>query len=1569
MSTGYSSIRERKRSLNEFSQGIQKPVKKKQIFNHCITLSQSLVEYPQSFEDSKISVVQKFINEIDSLPKRFTKIETLYLSNNNIKTLEGLQQFSNLKNLSLANNEIDDAGSLNILEQLPSIEVLTLCGNPVCKLPNYRPLIISMLPCLRTLDGKPVTQDEKHKSEVNLRTQSGLLDLLLSNYCELIKMNNLQKKLELHQELLAKYPRFVKNFVPINVEKWKKMYDYESLLDRSQKNALKTNLLQDVSTIKNELRLKDEDNEMAFSELILRQQQKIGELVYKADSIAKNLAKNYSRDHGRKSVDLRPQELSNVNYNNKAPRVGSSSVSNKTKPKQVTIVDYAAANPILKSEVKSFKPTQKNGFRSPDTKGNDLFQRLNSSSIEKNDSFVSPKMSIQERLHTSQSSMNGKNAFISPKISTYIPSERPKSPGLHHSPMKIGISKMSRNTASSHKEECCRTVCRQVYDMDFETSRSPENKRYKSPFKKKLEEKERLIDNLAQDLRNKTQELIKFESLNAQLTAKLRNFQTQNNDNVKVAEEEIENVTQQLIESVQQQQQLQEEVDSLQHELEDLHRRNFDLEQRGRKLEEVEEKANTYARELEKRVIEENLLGVAHSFQTKQLKIRVFQMLKKAVVLHRNMTTFAAENNAGKSKKVLKSLFREWKRFTYLRRYIKEKAKQRVIRMQINMFYELKYRTLLGYKIKQFIQDRNERNLKRSIITWKQYLHKRAKKDIKQKKIAMAHHLKTKKKVFKKLVELRKRNYYDPTEEKIVTKKAQKYQAFYVRRLIFTRWQAWAHGSAKPLRLKKEASQRFLQKNLLKFGFRVLIQNRQNNLKTLQKAQRKIERKNKEIVIKHLKAWKLFMNQFLPAQRREQEKKETFIKKRLLKVWKNQYQLKQNFKTSLEKASSLYEKNLCKRVVRHLAKLRLKKKQLYFYKNVLSTTHSTLTMQRFFGNWSNLFKGITQARKQALEERKTELSIYLTAWKQFHKETIIKKTRKQTLERHLGRVERSIKENILFGLRDVTRLNQRNRGVLELFAARKRKNLCKVFLFELVKETKQGLKQNMARVLAKTALLEANLRDNLKFTKDSDSEKIDIRNKATLFQEEIAKLNMQVEERDREINNMRRALHQAEKNEKNYLDEISTKNSIIKELENKLHRNTSENQYVYGEYEKEIEILKDEKTNLLRKVSTLESEVSVSKKALMETEKMLLDNSNKTDGIVKDVEKKFANSVKMASEFRNVIEIKEDQVTSLIAQVQKLTEEKQDLKNKTNEALLITRETREFFEDRIKSLERQNLDLVSNVESYKDDINKQQKFISDLKTDLRKSQNRLEILSKKAHHEDQEFIRSLQKEANSFLTITQRIASPKRVRVSEIEKNRNDFSAERRQAQARKKEIDEKINILENYMSTNTQTSSLLSPKNPLSKVLGQNQFQFQSPPVQEFRNPLASSMRSFKTASTHFHDSENDIPTREIEATRLKTSDFASSIASDKSALNVHHMSTQSFQQRKRSPIQGKISPLRQMYRSHRKGCVSSINENEFEKMKKERIDRKEGLEKRLEDLTQSLRSDLQKARTRALE
>jgi len=40
------------------------------------------------------------------LPKEYQQIPTLYLSNNNLTSLEGIEQFSNLKTLTLVNNDV-----------------------------------------------------------------------------------------------------------------------------------------------------------------------------------------------------------------------------------------------------------------------------------------------------------------------------------------------------------------------------------------------------------------------------------------------------------------------------------------------------------------------------------------------------------------------------------------------------------------------------------------------------------------------------------------------------------------------------------------------------------------------------------------------------------------------------------------------------------------------------------------------------------------------------------------------------------------------------------------------------------------------------------------------------------------------------------------------------------------------------------------------------------------------------------------------------------------------------------------------------------------------------------------------------------------------------------------------------------------------------------------------------------------------------------------------------------------------------------------------------------------------
>lgn len=72
-----------------------------------LKLSKTLETFPQFFDENKISIVQKCVNRIDNMPKEYHQIETLYLSNNNLTSLEGIEQFSNLKTLTLVNNDVN----------------------------------------------------------------------------------------------------------------------------------------------------------------------------------------------------------------------------------------------------------------------------------------------------------------------------------------------------------------------------------------------------------------------------------------------------------------------------------------------------------------------------------------------------------------------------------------------------------------------------------------------------------------------------------------------------------------------------------------------------------------------------------------------------------------------------------------------------------------------------------------------------------------------------------------------------------------------------------------------------------------------------------------------------------------------------------------------------------------------------------------------------------------------------------------------------------------------------------------------------------------------------------------------------------------------------------------------------------------------------------------------------------------------------------------------------------------------------------------------------------------------
>lgn len=96
-----------------------------------VLFSKVLRETPNAAaEPNKISVVERFITEVDDVPDRFRDVEVLFLSHNSISTFAGFAQFRRLRVLSLASNCIDRFSEIESLSSFPQLQVHTPCPVP-----------------------------------------------------------------------------------------------------------------------------------------------------------------------------------------------------------------------------------------------------------------------------------------------------------------------------------------------------------------------------------------------------------------------------------------------------------------------------------------------------------------------------------------------------------------------------------------------------------------------------------------------------------------------------------------------------------------------------------------------------------------------------------------------------------------------------------------------------------------------------------------------------------------------------------------------------------------------------------------------------------------------------------------------------------------------------------------------------------------------------------------------------------------------------------------------------------------------------------------------------------------------------------------------------------------------------------------------------------------------------------------------------------------------------------------------------------------------------------------------
>ena len=103
-----------------------------------------------------------------SIIEEMPSLEIVSLSVNKIRTLRPFANLQNLRELYLRRNLISNLNEIKHLTDCQNLSVLWLSENPICDNPNYRAVVICVLPQLQKLDDIAITDEERDKAEKKL---------------------------------------------------------------------------------------------------------------------------------------------------------------------------------------------------------------------------------------------------------------------------------------------------------------------------------------------------------------------------------------------------------------------------------------------------------------------------------------------------------------------------------------------------------------------------------------------------------------------------------------------------------------------------------------------------------------------------------------------------------------------------------------------------------------------------------------------------------------------------------------------------------------------------------------------------------------------------------------------------------------------------------------------------------------------------------------------------------------------------------------------------------------------------------------------------------------------------------------------------------------------------------------------------------------------------------------------------------------------------------------------------------------------------------------------------------
>jgi len=174
------------------------------------TLIDFIYDHHQPRDNRKLNLINCQIRRLDPIPQHIAnEIQIIFASNNYISSIQHIDQFTNLRVLSLSSNNIKYLDDIDILSKLVFLEKLSLQKNPVAFIPFYREYTIFICPRLEVLDDRKISAQDRQEApkvitKLNTLFEQGILIMLRITILTHIELMWKCSKM-LRKEILPKY--------------------------------------------------------------------------------------------------------------------------------------------------------------------------------------------------------------------------------------------------------------------------------------------------------------------------------------------------------------------------------------------------------------------------------------------------------------------------------------------------------------------------------------------------------------------------------------------------------------------------------------------------------------------------------------------------------------------------------------------------------------------------------------------------------------------------------------------------------------------------------------------------------------------------------------------------------------------------------------------------------------------------------------------------------------------------------------------------------------------------------------------------------------------------------------------------------------------------------------------------------------------------------------------------------------------------------------------------------------------------------------------------------------------